>query len=137
MYGPTREQLAQQVAINAIHDFLASNRDLGYHATRAGAMLAAGYAAEDPKRMILEAIKAHESRDALCAALTGPYAQVALASLAWLFPQWRPAFQVLVLAGQVYCQERDRTTAIWTVAIVGIAGVVLAALGGKGTGGVR
>jgi hypothetical protein len=95
-------------------------------------MLAAGYAAEDPRRLILEAIKAHESRDTLCEALTGQYGQVALASLAWLFPQWRPAFQVLVAAAQVYCQERDRTSAIWTVAIVGIAGVVLAALAGKG-----
>ncbi len=132
MYGPTLEQLAQQAAINTIHDFLVSNRDLGYRANRAGVMLAAGYAAEHPKRLILEAIKAHESRDALCGALTGPYGQTALAALGWSFPQWRPAFQVLVAAAQLYCQERDRTAAIWTVAIVGIAGVVLAALGGKG-----
>jgi len=132
MYGPTREQLAQQAAINAIHDFLAINRDLGYHVSRAGAMLAAGYAGQDPKGMILEAIRAYESRDVLCGALTGPYSQAALATVAWLFPQWRPAFRVLVASAQLYCQERDRTAAIWTVAIVGIAGVVLAALGGKG-----
>ena len=132
MYGQTAEQIAQQAAIATIHDFLTNNRDLGHKATRAGLLLASGYAAEDPRRVILEAIKAHESRDALCEALTGRHGQVALASLAWMFPQWRPAFHVLVAAAQVYCQERDRTAAIWTVAIVGIAGVVLTALGGKG-----
>ncbi len=132
MYGPTPDQLAQQAAISTIQDFLANNRDLGYHASRAGMMLAAGYAAQDPRGMILDAIRGHESRDTLCGALTGPYAQVALATVAWWFPQWRPAFQILVAAAQIYCQERDRAAAIWTVAIVGIAGVVLAALGGKG-----
>lgn len=122
MYGPTREQLAQQAAINTIHDFLANNRDFGYHVSRAGAMFAAGYSGQDPQGMILEAIRAYESTDVLCAALTGPYSQAALATGAWLFPQWRPAFQVLVAAAQLYRQERDRTAAIWTVAIVGIAG---------------
>lgn len=132
MHGPTSEQFAQQAAINIVQSFLASNCDLGYHATRAGVMLAAGYKVQDPRAMILEAIRAHESRDALCGALTGPYGQTALASVGWWFPQWRPAFQLLVAAAQSYCQERDRTAAIWTVAVIGFAGVVLAALGSKG-----
>lgn len=134
MYGPSAEQQAHQQAISLIHGFLAQNRELGPLVTRAALMIAAGYSAEEPKVTILEAIRARDDSDALCAALTGPYGQLALAALEWQFPGWRPALGLLVSAAQLYCQERDRAAtakALWTVAIVGIAGLVLGALGGK------
>ena len=93
-------------------------------------MIAAGYAADDPRQTLVGAIRSHDSSHALCSALMGPYRQAALTALAWSFPQWRPAFQLLVGAAQLYCQERDRTAAFWTAAIVGIAGVLLVALSG-------
>jgi hypothetical protein len=91
------------------------------------------YDVPDPTVLLLDAIRQHERRDALCDALLGPWGQAAFAALSWEFPEWRPVFGIVTTAAQVYCQERDNATAraaLWTVAVLGIAGVIAAALSG-------
>jgi len=96
----------------------------------------ARYEAPDPQGLVLEAIRRHQQRDPLCAAILSPFGQLALAGLGWEFPEWRPVLGILSAAAQTYCFERDKanaSAALWTVAILGIAGVIAAAIsGGKG-----
>lgn len=140
MYGPTPGQIATDRARNEIREFLLPNRGLGREVLHASVLVMSRYDTPDPTSLVLGAIQQHDRRDALCSAILGPWGQVALAAIGWEFPEWRPVFGVLSTAAQVYCEERDKANAraaIWTVAILGIAGVIAAALsGGRVKGGV-
>jgi hypothetical protein len=134
MYGPTPEQAAAQGAVFEIRQFLLINRGLGHDVFKASLLLASGYEAPNPEQLVIDAMRQHSGRDPLCAAILGPWGQAALAALAWEFPEWRPVFAVLTAAAQTHSQARDRanaSAALWTVAILGVAGVLAAALSGR------
>lgn len=133
MYGPTPEQVATQRAVLEIRQFFLANRGLGRHVLNSSFLVASRYEAPDPRALVVDAIRQHPQRDAFCSAVLGPWGQAALAALGWEFPEWRPVFGIVSAAAETYCQERDRanaTAALWTVAILGIAGVIAAAISG-------
>jgi hypothetical protein len=133
MYGPTHEQVSQENARAEIRHFFQANRGLGAQVYHSQILMMARYEAADPQGLVLEAIRLHQRRDALCGAILGPFGQLVLAGLGWEFPEWRPVLGIVPAAAQAYCAERDKsnaTTALWTIAILGIAGVIAAAISG-------
>ncbi len=133
MYGPTPEEIAKERARLEIRHFFLTNRGLGSQVFRSSLMVASTYAAPDPQELVIDAIRQHERRDPLCDAIIGPWGQAAFAALGWEFPEWRPVLGIVSAAAQAYCQERDQartTAALWTVAVLGIAGVIAAAISG-------